>query len=590
MCAEPEDASCPEAAVSLQELQEFQLGCAQDNTNSLEVQQLQKNSAEAALPYLCYDVQELIAGYGIDDWRGVSPTFKQFAESRVTTIRNYTPYVDRLGIMHSLTIEEFPSLRHIYLSPAFASSDLSALGSALFQLMHAQDIPTSQTSQVVTPANPQGLPVYLSLLENLYIPNCPKLPIGPFVGVISSKMKFLRTLQIGHLKQPLNSACFTRLVQKLPCLRAPDLEDCTGVPPSGYQALRGLPLISLRMHGCQSINVAAQCLADCTALTSVDLSGGVGLSDGALRSLANLPLAFLSLSAPNLGHDTLISADGFGALATLAPTLTALKLRSSRMALGDEHLEALRGLTRLNALDLSDTTGRVTDFGLTALADLTNLTSLALAKVGGNPRTDMAVDSLGTLVKLRMIDLSGWDITHAGVLGLQVVAPALETLALRGCRGVSYDDVLAFIFGFGRLCDLDIGFLGAGGHRPPASFVRFLEVLPLTSIDVSGERVGSLRLDIHRDDLEGGKTVRLPSGEAFRSVAAAFEHAAAAAAAAAPRRGSRWSRFWRAVRKLDWWKEFAENVDLVSALLGTGSALLLLKLGIQLQQWVENRD
>lgn len=485
------------------------------------------------------DVLAILAEMRPGEMRGLSRLFRHLSGPHVVTLGHYVPVGPPLN-SNSLA-EKFPNLRHLSLDSTFSDDDLWAL---------------------------EGTP-----LISLHVPSGCQLRGKPLLEAL--KAMPLESLRVGRLAQQFDSTDLYSLLLEVPSLRVLDLEDCSGVGAAMFDILANTvdtplaatPLVSLRMHGCISLEAPLLALRNTPTLTALDLSRVEGLTDAGLRCLLGKPLISLKLSAfsrvgpvpgigvvPGIGphQPNAISADALRDLVSaLSPTLTELCLCGVGMQLGNGHMGALRGFsvtTRLALLDLSHAIGGVTDVGLCALGGLTSLTSLTLAGGSAAPRTDASLSALQNLTQLRALDLSHWGgITAAGLW--LVLDAKLTSLSLRYCGGLSYESGLpALERGFPWVAVLDIGFWG-GGRISKAGY-EALKRLPLQSLDVSSSRVGGeLRLEIapYGPARVSGMGLFGAVGAAASSVREAVERAEAAAAAVAGR-GSRRARLWGAVR------------------------------------------
>jgi thiol-disulfide isomerase/thioredoxin/Leucine-rich repeat (LRR) protein len=168
-------------------------------------------------------------------------------------------------------------------------------------------------------------------------------------------------------------------------------------------------------------------LSRLAGLRSLDL-GGTGITSKAAASLAKLvKLQHLSLNS------TQIDDDAMTVIAAL-PELETVGLYGTGIT--DVGLNVLAGSPSLKAVYVGRT--RITDAGVAALCKLADLRALNL--LAGNPEfrgddpdpsiTDHAVDSLCTCANLEYLDISGAELTDAGLQRLAAKLTNLRGLVL----------------------------------------------------------------------------------------------------------------------------------------------------------------
>jgi hypothetical protein len=143
------------------------------------------------------------------------------------------------------------------------------------------------------------------------------------------------------------------------------------------------------------------------------------MKDQELQELAHL----VSLRSLNLGGGLLLSDRGLKEVARLE-NLQALYLFYTPVT--DAGLRELPGLKDLQALDLFST--QVTDAGLRHLTELRKLQALNL---GRTRVTDAGLRELARLKSLRWLDLSGTEVTAAGIAALQKDLPRCKIITGR---------------------------------------------------------------------------------------------------------------------------------------------------------------
>lgn len=188
------------------------------------------------------------------------------------------------------------------------------------------------------------------------------------------------------------------------------------VPP-GPKLLRAVlgddyfaDLVSVYIEGVSDLDVAR--IAKQTTLRQLSISGGIG--DEALESIAKLSrLEKLDL------YGGRFSAAGLDRLANL-PRLRRLTLAD--MALTDEAARSIGRLTRLEQLSLANT--RLASRQIRHLQDLRHLNSL---DVSGTLVGDEGLRMLYDLKELKFVDLDGTMATPKGIERLQKKLPNIST-------------------------------------------------------------------------------------------------------------------------------------------------------------------
>ena len=235
----------------------------------------------------------------------------------------------------------------------------------------------------------------------------------------------------------------------------------THITDAALQTISKLPnLRSLGLRFCEHITEAGVAhLRDAAKLERLDLRGAA-VSDSGMAFLAQIS----TLRSLDIGI-TQITGPSFEALEALE-NLEELAIGGNRVS--DLGLSYLQAVPKLRRLDLSGSQVTdsgvwgvtVTDVNLDAIAMLSGLEELNLAasdaeyiaNIGdGVPRvrnrieiTDLGVEKLIALARLRSLDLSRSGVTAKGLQALAKL-PALRTLTLAYARGIGEEAIPALL-------------------------------------------------------------------------------------------------------------------------------------------------
>jgi hypothetical protein len=190
-----------------------------------------------------------------------------------------------------------------------------------------------------------------------------------------------------------------------------NLSATPGVTGAGLRPLTGLKVLVLRRT--QLNDAGAKDLAGLSALELLNC-GQTKLSDEGLKSLAGLrSLRSLHLDRTKVTDKGLKHLAGLRALQTLDLEFTAV----------GEGLKDLAGLESLQTLNLAQT--QVTDKALKDLIALKSLKSLNLCAGLRGRVTDAGLKELAGCKSLQRLDLTGQNVTEAGVAELRKALPKL---------------------------------------------------------------------------------------------------------------------------------------------------------------------
>lgn len=229
------------------------------------------------------------------------------------------------------------------------------------------------------------------------------------------------------------------ILKGLEALEELDLFAAEFITDAALSYLRGHPnLKRLNLRGTDATDISLQYVAELDALRSLDISF-TQISDVGLESLSSLT----QLEELIIGGNK-ITGVGFQAL-TLLPNLRTLDLKGIQRrdaglcwaaAVGEPELDTIATLKSLEHLNLG------WGLGLGAPRPTPDEDSEAQCRVEGGIRvTDSGLRKLATLAKLQSLELSGSEITSAGLAAALPAWNDLRELSLWNVQGI--DDTIA---------------------------------------------------------------------------------------------------------------------------------------------------
>jgi Leucine-rich repeat (LRR) protein len=282
------------------------------------------------------------------------------------------------------------------------------------------------------------------------------------------------------------------LLAQLPALEDLSLDTAefiTDAAASYLRANRGLKRLSLR--GTDVTDISVEYLSVLTGLKALDISH-TQIGDVGMDHLA----AFAELEELSLGGDK-ISGNSLNSL-KLLPHLkklnfSGLQRRNAGLcwapAVTDRELDTIGLLTGLEDLDLGAGFGA----GTNKAGSGANAGGESQCRVVGGIRvTDIGLAKIAKLKQLKHLNLSGAEITPAGLRELERLTN-LEQVSLWNCKAL--DDAAATVLaGLPKLSVIDLSYTAAGdGALGSLRGMRNLKQLYLTDTKVTADAVGAFR-------------------------------------------------------------------------------------------------
>lgn len=212
-----------------------------------------------------------------------------------------------------------------------------------------------------------------------------------------------------------------------------NLSQCQHITGSFLTQLRSLPLHTLNLERCSSLDVTQSLLhlSHFSSLCSLHLSA-CNVKDSDLKGISSLPnLAHLDLSNnPDLTPQLFITLSSL-------PHLSELSISHCTNLVNEFHLiTSLKSLHRLHAVGCG-----LTDECLTHMESLPSIDTLTLSS---NQFTDVGMHSLSKLSKLTILDLSNCVcLTDKGLLPLRGLEH-MQKLDVNFCRNITDSALIGF--------------------------------------------------------------------------------------------------------------------------------------------------